>query len=162
MFLNQWGPCLVDAGGDVVAGDAPADHPGWPVALTAPSSVDAGEPEDVMVLWLNNGALATSGVDYHHWTQDGRPRHHIIDPRTGVPALTDVVTATVLSADAMRAEAWAKATLIAGVDDGMKMLAGETLPGVLVNTAGHWRASRTLLPFVATANDPTLGEANYV
>ncbi len=48
--------------------------------------------------------------------QAGLPAHHIIDPRTGAPAKTPVVSATVIAATAVEAEAAAKAVLIRGAD----------------------------------------------
>ena len=53
-FLGQWGPCLVDAGGDLTAGDGPAGHPGWPVAIAMPLP-GAGRPGmamDVPSPWI--------------------------------------------------------------------------------------------------------------
>lgn len=132
-FLGQWAPCLVDAGGDLTAGDGPDEYPGWPVAVAMPSPVRDAEPESVLSLWLNNATLATSGIDYRRWQQDGQPVHHLIDPRTGLPAATDVVTASVLCSDARRAEAWATATLVAGCEIGLARLHKQQLAGVIID-----------------------------
>lgn len=110
--LRQVGPCLVDAGGDLCAGAAPVGQPGWPVAVAAPSGTAAGG-HDLLRLWLVNAALATSGVDVRRWRQGDRAQHHIIDPRTGRPATSDLLGATVLSAEATTAEVWATAALVA-------------------------------------------------
>lgn len=53
-FLGQWGSCLVDAGGDLTAGDGPAGHPGWPVAIAMPDTDENVEPATAALLWLNN------------------------------------------------------------------------------------------------------------
>ena len=47
----------------------------WPVAV-----VRSGE---LLTLELVEGALATSETDNRTWMQAGRPRHNLIDPRTG-------------------------------------------------------------------------------
>ena len=47
---------------------------------------------------------------------DGREAHHIIDPRTMRPAITPVVSASVITETAAEAEAGAKAVLILGAD----------------------------------------------
>jgi thiamine biosynthesis lipoprotein len=60
--------------------------------------------------------LATSGTSVHRWVHDGRVSHHLIDPRTGRPAVTDVVQATVLADSAGAAEIAAKSIVIAGSD----------------------------------------------
>jgi thiamine biosynthesis lipoprotein len=46
-------------------------------------------------------------------THDG-PAHHLIDPRSGNPAMTPIISATVIAATAVEAEAGAKAVLIRG------------------------------------------------
>ena len=121
-WLTEWGPCLIDAGGDVTAGNAPADMPGWPVGIGTPWDEDQEERANLMRLWLANRSLATSGIDYRKWRWGDGMVHHIIDPRTGISAETDILTCSVISADACCAEAWATATLIAGVQDGYNAL----------------------------------------
>jgi len=102
-WLYETGPCLVDAGGDMVARGSPEGSDGWEV--TAP---------DDRVITLRDAAVATSGTDYRQWAAGGRTYHHLIDPRTGAPAESNVLTATVVAESAVKAEAWAKAALISG------------------------------------------------
>ncbi len=71
--------------------------------------------------------VATSGTDYRRWKQGGRWSHHLIDPRTGLPAQTDVVTATVVAPNALLAEMAAKTVLILGSGPGLDWL--ENQPG---------------------------------
>lgn len=151
-FLSQWGPCLVDAGGDLVAGDAPADYPGWPVGIANPSAtLDATTAaEDLARLWLKNSALATSGIDYRRWQQHGVTVHHLIDPHTGSTATTDLVTVSVLAADAAVAEAWAKAALVVGVTRGHAWLVEQQLPAALVDLQGQLTVTPALQPFIQT------------
>ena len=61
--------------------------------------------------------LATSGTIVHRWTHDSGVAHHLIDPRTRRPAVTDVVQATVLAETARDAEAFAKVAVVAGSVD---------------------------------------------
>jgi thiamine biosynthesis lipoprotein len=135
--LRALGPCLVDAGGDLAAGDAPQGYPGWPVAIGAPWKGDGQEPSDLFTLWLANQALATSGIDYRAWERNGHFAHHLIDPATGQPAATDGLTATILADDAAQAEAWATATLIAGSEAGMDALLDAKLAGLMVMQNGQ-------------------------
>ncbi len=97
-LLALAGPCLVNAGGDIaVRGGA------WPVGV-----------EDV-TLELSSGGMATSGRDRRRW---GRGQHHLIDPRTGAPAKTDLLRVTVVAADAVEAEVLAKSVFLGGPSDG--------------------------------------------
>jgi len=152
-FLSQWGPCLVDAGGDLVAGDAPATLPGWPVAIAAPSGENVDSTRDLAQLWLKNGALATSGTDYRHWQQHGRAMHHLIDPATGQPAVSDLVTVSVLAGDATVAEAWAKALFMAGHAAAAQEMVQRGIAAALVDHGQGLTVSATLEPFIEARFD---------
>lgn len=129
-LLSETGPALVDAGGDLVAGDAPRGFPGWPVSI---ADGDTGE----LSLWLCQHGLATSGKDYRRWLgADGQMRHHIIDPHTGLPSLSDLITATVLAPTLVQAEVWAKAALINGRERGLALLQTQQLPAALTDEDG--------------------------
>lgn len=153
-LLQPFGPCLVDAGGDLVAGAAPTGYPGWPVALSRPGVDAGGESSDLATFWLADGALATSGVDYRRWRQAGRLAHHLIDPRTGQPADTDILTATVLTPDAAVAEAWSTATLVAGIDAGIDHLLDFDLAGLVVGRDGRILATPRMDQLLQGASSP--------
>ena len=111
-ILAAAGPCLVNAGGDLaVRGGA------WPVAL---------EGTDI-VLELTSGAIATSGRDRRTWRRGGSECHHLIDPRTGLPAETGLVKVTVVAPTAVEAEVLAKIAFLGGEVD---------VPRVLVRADG--------------------------
>ena len=98
--LAALGPALVDAGGDIAVSGPCRDGSGWPVGVDAP----LGTPGDsqLALLDLRAGGVATSGRDYRRWQQGETWRHHIIDPRSGAPADTDVLAATVIAPSAIR------------------------------------------------------------
>lgn len=117
--LGVWGPALVDAGGDVAVSAPRAGGQGWPVGVAAPYSAT---DELLMVLNVMGGGVATSGRDYHRWQQDGVSQHHLIDARTGRPAQTDVLTATVIAPDLWQAEMAAKVVVVSGAAAGLAWL----------------------------------------
>lgn len=119
------GPCLVSAGGDVAVRGVPAEGT-WPVAV-----------DDTLTLGLDRGGLATSGRDRRTWRRAGADQHHLIDPATGRPAVTDLLRVTAVGRDAVDAEVLAKTLLLAGSDDARA--AG--VPAVLVHADG--RTTRT-------------------
>ena len=88
-ILAAAGPCLVDAGGDIAVRGGHA----WPVG------VETGD--GVVTLALERGALATSGSDRRRWIRGGEERHHLIDPRTGRSAASDVLRVTAFADDAV-------------------------------------------------------------
>ena len=130
-FLSEAGPCLVDAGGDISAGTAPTGWPGWPVGLAGPGS--ASDSPELLSCWLADGTMATSGIDYRRWMQGGQELHHVMDPRTGRAAATDLLTATVLARSAARAEAWATAALVAGLASADHLLTNKRLAAAFVD-----------------------------
>jgi thiamine biosynthesis lipoprotein len=103
--LLPWG--LVDAGGDIrTFGDVPAE--GIEVGVEHPFDPQV----EVLRLALTHGALATSSIVRRSW---GPNLHHLIDPRTGRPATTDVVQASIWAETCTEAEVNAKVALLRGV-----------------------------------------------
>jgi thiamine biosynthesis lipoprotein len=89
--------------------------------------------------------LATSSIAARQWHRDGRRWHHIIDPRTGAPAATDLLSATVVARSAVEAEAAAKAALILGRRAGMAWIERHPyLSGMLVGLDGAVHVSDRL------------------
>jgi thiamine biosynthesis lipoprotein len=75
------------------------------------------------IAWAGSvqGAIATSSTLKRRWRTDtGGTAHHLIDPRTGLPALTPFAQVTVRAESCTWAEVWAKAVLIGG-DEGMAL-----------------------------------------
>jgi thiamine biosynthesis lipoprotein len=139
--LAAAGPALVDAGGDIAVSGPMADGSPWPIAIANPLAPD----ESLGTLLLVRGAVATSGRDYRNWRRDGAEQHHIIDPRTGQPAQTDVLAATVVAPDGPTAEVAAKVALILGSRAGLAWLdTRPTLAGLLVLADGQVRHSRRI------------------
>lgn len=84
-------PAVVSLGGDIRV--AAPDGLSWRVAI-ADHPEDTGRPE--CLVELAAGGLATSSTRVRRWTRGGVARHHLLDPRTGLPAdeLWRGVTAT--------------------------------------------------------------------
>ncbi len=143
--LSGLGPALVDAGGDIAVSGPMVGGDPWPVAVADPS-----EPErDLAMLLLGEGAVATSGRDYRRWKRDGVEQHHIIDPRTGRPAETDVLAATIIAPSAREAEIAAKVALILGSRAGLEWVqAREEYAGLFVLESGRVLKTRRFEDYV--------------
>jgi thiamine biosynthesis lipoprotein len=138
------GPALVNAGGDIAISGLNSNGDPWPIGIEDPFQPDS----DFEILYLDKGGIATSGRDYRHWTQNGKRRHHIIDPTTGEPAETDILTATVIAPTVMEAEAIAKAVLISGSQAGLSWLDNdEALAGIFILENGERIDSRNISNF---------------
>lgn len=132
--LKEYGSALMNAAGDIAISGSLANGASWQIGIRNPFESGA----DFENLNLRRCGVATSGKDRRHWNQNGLPRHHIIDPYTGQPAETNVVTATIVAPTVMEAEAAAKATLILGAEEGLKWIeADPVLAGIIVLENGH-------------------------
>ena len=115
---------MIDCGGDVLVGGArevTVAHPlrSWPAARM--------EVED--------GAIATSSVVSRAWTRDdGKRAHHLLDPSSGEPVWTGLLSATALAPTTLHAETLAKMALLRGGDEARMALASHG--GVLVHENG--------------------------
>jgi FAD:protein FMN transferase len=121
--LGAHGPALIDAGGDVAVSGPRADGSPWPIGVLNPFQPD----QPFETLKIERGGVATSGKDYRRWLRDGKWQHHLIDPRTGLPAQTDVLSATVIAPTTVEAEIAAKVIAICGSEEGLAWL--EEQPG---------------------------------
>jgi thiamine biosynthesis lipoprotein len=111
LLLSEYAnACAVSAGGDMFIVGLPAAEASWPIGLEDPRAPD----RDLTTLHVGPGAVATSSITKRRWQQGRREQHHIIDPRTGVPADTDWLSVTVIAPHAALAEVYAKALLIGG------------------------------------------------
>jgi FAD:protein FMN transferase len=123
---------LIEAGGDCyLAGDGPSGV-GWQVAVEDPRGGD----RPVAVLSLRDTGCATSSIRVRHWTVDGRPVHHLIDPRTGQPGGAGLLAVTVVEADPAMAEVWSKALFLAGAANIANVAAARQLRALWVTEDG--------------------------
>jgi thiamine biosynthesis lipoprotein len=135
------GAC-VNLGGDVrVAGRPPAGD-GWLVGVADPWAGD-----EVARVGLADGAVATSSVLRRRWCQDGRPRHHLIDPRTGAPSTSALVQVTAVAATGWESEVLAKAVLLNGDAHPFDILGGTGAEALAVAGDGAIVASSGLAAF---------------
>jgi thiamine biosynthesis lipoprotein len=132
--LGQYGPALVDAGGDVACTLPPPDQPFWAVGLADPYAPH----RDIATLFLDREAVATSTQTGRRWVHQGGPAHHLIDPRTGVSAASNLAGVTIIAGRLPDAEIHAKVALILGEEAGMAYLANyPKLAAIIVTTDGR-------------------------
>ena len=143
--LSAHGSCLINIGGDIAVHGAPRGGDYWRITIADP---DGDTP--LCELALRDRAVVTSGIDYRRWqSADGQPRHHIIDPRTGEPAITDVRSVSIIHPYAPTAEAYAKAVLLLGSQSGLEWLNQQwDTAGMLVCTDGTVLATSNWLTYM--------------
>ncbi len=145
--LQAHGSALMNCGGDIAISGALLTGEPWEIGVYKPFD---RESEYVEMLYFREACgLASSATDRRRWTQAGQVRHHIIDPRTGLPAETDVVHATVVAPTAVEAEAAAKSVLIRGSEDGLDWLeAHPELAGLIILENGEMLYSQRIVEYL--------------
>ena len=126
------GAC-VNLGGDLAtAGRGPAGG-AWVVAVDDPSRPG----EDLTTLALRRGAVATSSRLARSWRTDQGPAHHLLDPHTGRPSTSSIVSATVVAGSAADAEVLATAAVVAGVVPAADLVERHQAAAILVDDRGE-------------------------
>lgn len=136
--------CGVTAGGDMYLTGLPQDMDAWPVALDDPRNPG----ENLIMLNIPPGAVATSSITKRTWKQGEKQRHHLIDPRTGEPAETDWLSVTVIAAHADLCEVFAKALLIAGPQEAQKIAQNANISYLAVNREGNILGTQASLEYI--------------
>ncbi|MDQ1484660.1 MAG: FAD:protein transferase [Actinomycetota bacterium] len=108
------GGVLVNLGGDIAtAGDAPAG--GWSIRVQDRPGGVADEPDGPScTISIQAGGLATSSTTVRRWQRGGSWMHHLIDPRTGMPATSPWRTVSVAAPSCLLANAASTAAFIRG------------------------------------------------
>ncbi|MGI8752021.1 MAG: FAD:protein FMN transferase [Acidimicrobiales bacterium] len=140
------GAC-VNVGGDLRVMGTWAGGPSWPLAIDHPD----GGP-GLARLQVTDGGVATSSTLRRAWTMAGERHHHLIDPATGRPAATDLVSVSVVAATAWEAEVVAKAGILAGAEWCQAVVEGAGGVALAVTASGEVLSSP---PFTDVAPDAT-------
>lgn len=113
---NQVKSCLINAGGQVCALGDKLGVP-WEIVIQNPRGRDFSG-----TLKLKDSSVATSGDYQQYFVRDGRRYAHILDPRTGRPAQSGVISVTVIAKDGLTADALATAMFVLGKEKGAALL----------------------------------------
>ena len=115
---------LIDAGGDILLGDAPPGRPGWRVGI---ASVDPKTQTPARIVLLANAAMATSGDAWQYVEIEGVRYSHIVNPETGI-GLTHRSSVSIIAGTGMMSDALASAVSVMGTERGITLI--DTLPHV--------------------------------
>ncbi|TCP52184.1 thiamine biosynthesis lipoprotein [Tumebacillus sp. BK434] len=133
-YLRQLGHGFVNAGGDLHVFGRRANP--WKIGVMNPFAAE----EQVGVLNLRHGAVATSSTYKRRWQKGARWLHHLLDPRTGRPTDSEIVSATVVAPSAVQADVWAKTVLLLGADAGTDFIRQRGARAVLIDQHQHVRS----------------------
>lgn len=134
--------CILDAGASsalldlgrniTVLGDGPSGSL-WRVAVTDPRDTS----RYLGVVSMRDQTASTSGGYERYFEEDGVRYHHIIDPKTGYPAASGLLSVTVVSPDPQLADALSTALFVAGKEQALAVWrSGENFELVLCGEDG--------------------------
>jgi thiamine biosynthesis lipoprotein len=121
-FLKDRGAksALLDFGGNIFAFGRKANGDEWMVGIKAPYPGDEGV---ACALAIDGESVVTSGYYEKYFEEDGELYHHIIDPQTGYPSDSGLLSATIVSVSSTKADALSTACFVLGLDGGKELLA---------------------------------------
>lgn len=123
---------LVNIGGEISCKGVNSRGESWRIGVDKPEESNLGG-DIYTILKLSDKALATSGNYRKFKIEDSKKVWHIIDPRTGYPTESRVLSATVIADDCATADAYATALMVLGVEEGLSVIeADSTLEAMMI------------------------------
>jgi thiamine biosynthesis lipoprotein len=116
---------LIDLGGNIFALGNKIDNTPWRVGIQNPFK---SRGEFIGILSVVNKSIVTSGNYERYFMKDGRRFHHIIDPKTGYPSESKIISATIVSDDSIDGDGLSTGIYILGVEKSLRII--ESIEGV--------------------------------
>lgn len=124
---------VISAGGSILTYGSKPEGGAWQIAVTDPL-----DPSDsVGILALDGGYCVSTSGDYERYVEvDGVRYHHILDPRTGSPARSDVAGVTIVTKDGFLSDALSTACFVLGQEKGQELLEKYDAEGLFIDHEG--------------------------
>lgn len=114
---------MVEIGGEVVTSGISEKRVPWKIGVTKPSDDSLSVNNELQtVLNITDKAMATSGNYRNFYYKNGKKYAHTIDPATGYPVQHSLLSATVISDRCAKADAYATAFMVMGLEKAKKVL----------------------------------------
>ena len=124
-FLNQYGldHYMVELGSEIVVkGRRQPTNEKMKIGIESPGDDEFERGVMNKIVFIDRGAITTSGNYRRFFETDGRQVSHLIDPRTGYPVENELISITVYAGDAMTADAFDNALMVMGLKEAMKFV----------------------------------------
>jgi len=128
---------LVEIGGELYGYGHKPDGTPWQVLIESAPDEQAAATLPPRVIALDNLAVATSGDHWHQYDYQGHRYSHTLDPIKQTPVSAHCAAVTVIHDQAMRADAWATAFTVMGVEHGLAFARTHQLAVRFVQRSEH-------------------------
>ncbi len=138
---------LVAVAGDIRGYCLDPDKKGWKVGIQDPRPErESDRPwEDIFAtLYLKESAISTSGDYQRFFLKNGQRYHHILDPETGFPAKSGLISVTVIAPEGYLADSLSTAIFVLGPEQGMRVLDSLGIDGILVGADKKIRSTKNI------------------
>lgn len=122
---------VIAVGGSILLYGSKADGSDWNVAVQNPRGQD-GEVMGVLSL-SGTTNVSTSGDYEKYFMQDGKRYHHILDPSTGYPADSGLISVTIVSDSGLLSDGLSTACFVLGKEKGQKLLETYGAEGIFID-----------------------------
>lgn len=110
---------FINLGGNVLVIGNKVDGSKWKVGIQDPRQ---GRGSVMAIIEASDKTIVTSGNYERYFEEDGKVYHHILDPDTGYPADTNLLSVSIVSDNSFDADALSTSVYILGLEKGMKFI----------------------------------------
>lgn len=132
---------ILDFGGNIMTIGQKGDGSSWNIGITNPKS-----PSQVYgVVSVKDMCVVTSGNYERYFIENGVRYHHILNPLTGYPADTGIISSTIIGDNSMQCDALSTACYILGVDKSLELIDSmEGVEAVFIDNDGNVHTSKDI------------------
>jgi thiamine biosynthesis lipoprotein len=120
---------LVSVGGSIYARGVKPDGRRWSVGIRDPLG---GAVDYVSALTLEDECVSTSGAYERGFERDGVYYHHILDPMTGYPVQSGLLSVSIVDRNGLLTDLYSTALFVMGLEDGMALAVEQGIDAVFI------------------------------
>lgn len=122
---------VIAVGGSIALIGSKPDESPWKLAIANPRG-EEGEILGILTLF-GDWFVSTSGDYEKYFMVDGKRYHHILNPHTGYPAESELISVTVVCNSGLKSDGLSTACFVLGLEKGMELLKEYQGEGIFVD-----------------------------
>lgn len=125
---------LVSIAGDIRTFGMKPDRGPWTIGIKNPRQT--GEKDEIVAkIRLSDKAISTSGDYERYFISEDKRYHHLLDPKTGMPAY-GCRSVSIVTDKAVNTDAFSTAVFILGPEKGMKLVREMGMDAMIIDSSG--------------------------